>query len=322
MPTVDTLPPGTPVDMPAQSTPLPVDTSPPSTATAESPPSTPPVGAQQLQPGAAPRDGAESSLSFGILLICYPDERQEVFDLRRATVHVGRADDNDVILNDDLIAEHHAQILCDNSGCQVLDLGSHIGSQILERDENGKQTIKGLRLPPKMPYPLEKGTTVLMGEILLIYYPSTKELPKSVAKRESRLIHVLHTTAMILLLLTICGGSALWTRSLWAGASSRADSAPPPLEASTTAAAQPAAAPSSPASPTVSSRIYVVETTYELNLHIRSAPGLDQPILGKVAYGTVVRIWGEPIRVGPYHWVRVDAPNLSGWCIFDGLRPQ
>src|ERR1044071_5335328 len=117
------------------------------------------VDTQQLHPSPAPLDIAEESgLSFGILLVCYPDERQEVFDLIRATIHVGRAPDNDVILDDDLIAEHHAQILCDNSGCQVLDLGSHIGSQILERDEAGKQTLTGLRLPPKVPYSLVKGT--------------------------------------------------------------------------------------------------------------------------------------------------------------------
>jgi hypothetical protein len=268
-----------------------------------------------LYPSAAPLTDAELGLSFGILLICYPDERQQIVELTRATVHVGRAPDNDVILNDDLIAEHHAQILCDNSGCQVLDLGSHIGSQILERDESGKQTIKGLRLTPKVPYSLEKGTTVLMGEILLIYYPSVKELPQSALKRENRLIRALYAAALMLLLLTICGGSSIWVGSWWAGATSRADSAPPQM-ASLPTPTQP------PVTPTLSSRIYVVETTYELNLHIRSAPGLDQPILGKIAYGTVVRVWGEPIRVGPYHWVRVDAPNLSGWCIFDGLRPQ
>lgn len=279
------------------------------------------VDQQQVHPSPAPLDVAEESgLSFGILLICYPDERQEIFDLVRATIHVGRAPDNDVILEDDLIAEHHAQILCDNSGCQVLDLGSHIGSQILERDEAGKRSLTGLRLPPKMPYSLVKGTTVLMGEILLIYYPTTKDIPKPVPADEGLLRRVLRVAMFLLLFFLLTGGSIVWVRSWMNGSTSLADSAAPIRE--TTVVSTPTLVPHSTATPTLTSSIYVVDTTYELNLHIRSAPGLDQPILGKVAYGTVVRVWSEPVRVGPYHWVRVDAPNLSGWCIFDGLRPQ
>lgn len=276
---------------------------------------------QQAHPSPAPLDVAEESgLSFGILLVCYPDERQEIFDLVRATIHVGRAPDNDVILDDELIAEHHAQILCDNSGCQVLDLGSHIGSQILERSSEEKQPwMTGLRLPPKMPHPLLKGTTVLMGEILLIYYPSTKDIPKAVVAGESLLRRVLRVATFLLLFFVIFGGSGVWAYSWWAGSTSRAQST---LSASQPAVPSPAPTATIAPTPTLVSNIYVVETTFELNLHVRSAPGLDQPILGKLAYGTVVRVWSEPVRVGPYHWVRVDAPNLSGWCIFDGLRPQ
>lgn len=279
------------------------------------------VDQQQVHSSPAPLDVAEESgLSFGILLICYPDERQEIYDLVRATIHVGRAPDNDVILDDDLIAEHHAQILCDNSGCQVLDLGSHIGSQILERDENGKRSLTGLRLPPKMPYSLVKGTTVLMGEILLIYYPTTKDIPQPEPAQEGLLRRVLRVAMFLLLFLLLTGGSIMWVRSWMNSSTSLANSTAPVREA-----AAPTSIPASPTvipTPTLVSNIYVVDTTYELNLHVRSAPGLDQPILGKLAYGTVVRVWSEPVRVGPYHWVRVDAPNLSGWCIFDGLRPQ
>ncbi|HEY0737789.1 MAG TPA: FHA domain-containing protein [Herpetosiphonaceae bacterium] len=277
------------------------------------------VDSQQLHPSPAPLEAAETELSFGIMLICYPDERQEIFDLVRATIHVGRAPDNDVILDDELIAEHHAQILCDNSGCQVLDLGSHIGSQILERDEAGKQSLTGLRLPPKMPYSLVKGTTVLMGEILLIYYPSTKDIPKAVPAEEGLLRRMLRVVMFLLLFFVLTGGSIVWVRSWMSSSTSLASSAAPIRE---TSVSTPTLVPQSTATPTLTSNIYVVDTTFELNLHIRSAPGLDQPILGKVAYGTVVRVWSEPVRVGPYHWVRVDAPTLSGWCIFDGLRPH
>ncbi|HEX6289756.1 MAG TPA: FHA domain-containing protein [Herpetosiphonaceae bacterium] len=263
-------------------------------------------------------EAARSELSFGLLVITYPDGREDIVDLVRATTHVGQASDNDVVLDHELIADHHAQILCDWTGCQVIDLGSHIGSQILEREEiPDKRSIVGKRLPPKVPHPLEKGTTVLMGEVVLIYYPSVKDIPKAAPVGDNEpLVRILHLISAVLLMVCILGTSAVWLRGWWLGATSLATSAPP----RTATPIPPTPAPTAP--PTIAFYSYAVETDYKLNLHIRVAPGLDQQILGKIPFGTAVKVYGDPVPRDGYHWVRVDAPNLSGWCVIEALRRE
>jgi hypothetical protein len=258
-------------------------------------------------------NAAEPWTTSGILVISYPNERQETIELTKATVHIGRASDNDIVLEDDLIADYHAQILCDASGCQVLDLGSHIGSQILDGTTTDRRSLIGQRLPPKMPHPLLKGTTMLMGEVVLIYYPTYKDIPKAARPTTDHwLVRPLHIAGLMLLFAFLMGGSALWAYSLLSNSTSRAASIPRPTSVPTVVPPT--------TTPTPASYLYTVETDYLLNLHVRAEPGLDKPILGKIPYGTVIRVYSEPVRVGTYHWVRVDAPNLSGWCVLDALR--
>jgi hypothetical protein len=258
-------------------------------------------------------NAAEPWTTSGILIISYPNERQETVELTKATVHIGRASNNDIVLDDDLIADYHAQILCDASGCQVLDLGSHIGSQILDGTASDRRSLIGQRLPPKMPHPLLKGTTMLMGEVVLIYYPTYNDLPKAARPATDHwLVRPLHIAGLVLLFVFLTGGSALWVSNWWLSSTLRADSL-------SRQASVPTVQPS--VTPTISN-IYVVETSPRLNLHIRAEPGLDKPILGKIPFGTVIRVYTEPVRVGEYHWVRVEAPNLAGWCILEALRHE
>jgi hypothetical protein len=258
---------------------------------------------------------AEPWTTSGILVISYPNERQETVELTKATVHIGRSSDNDIVLEDDLIADYHAQILCDASGCQVLDLGSHIGSQILDGISTDRRSLVGQRLPPKMPHPLLKGTTMLMGEIVLIYYPTYKDIPKAAGPTTDHwLVRPLHVISMLLLVVFLTGASALWAYNLWLSPALRAASIERPTSVPT--ALPPAV------TPTPRRYIYEVVTDYRMNLHVRAAPGLDKPILGKIPYGTVIRVYSDPVPVAPYNWVQVEAPNLSGWCILEALHPQ
>jgi hypothetical protein len=67
---------------------------------------------------------------------------------------------------------------------------------------------------------------------------------------------------------------------------------------------------------------YVVSPVGQRRLNVRSDPGEDAPVIGRLTRGTVVDVIGEPVQSGSYNWVRVEAEGISGWCILEGLRPQ
>ena len=72
------------------------------------------------------------------------------------TLNVGRADDNDVILEDPQVSGHHMRIEVSGSQALVTDLGSTNGVQ-----------VNGQRIPAKTPVPLRWGDVIELIEFRL-----------------------------------------------------------------------------------------------------------------------------------------------------------
>jgi hypothetical protein len=60
--------------------------------------------------------------------IVYPNGRRAAFEIRTPVTAIGRAGDNALILDDELISGHHAQILAGTDGFRIRDLGSTNGT--------------------------------------------------------------------------------------------------------------------------------------------------------------------------------------------------
>src|SRR3712207_306732 len=95
-------------------------------------------------------------MSFGTLIVSYPGGRQETVELLKPVVDIGSADDNDLVLRDPAVDPYHAQLLCDASGCQALDLGSSTGTK-----------LSGIDLDPQTPETIADRATIQIGSVRL-----------------------------------------------------------------------------------------------------------------------------------------------------------
>ena len=97
-------------------------------------------------------------MSFGTVFVTYPSGRMEVVELEKPTVTLGSAAENDVVLRDDAAEPFHAQMLCDDTGCQVLDLGTTSGT-----------LFGGTPLEPYLPEPLADRAIFTIGAVTMLY---------------------------------------------------------------------------------------------------------------------------------------------------------
>lgn len=262
-------------------------------------------------------------MSFGFCRITYPDGRQEQVELVKPTVHIGSAADNTIVVVSDLVADYHAQLICDATGCQVVDLGH---STLLDT------TL----LEPEVPQPLVDGATLYIGTVVLVYYlpvsPAVAPVEEQPAPVRRGLLGTIFAwlrrmlppvaVAGSLLLLFFAGDmlARSWLSYTTSNAEGRAGA---DMAMATVAAIPPTVLPSATATePPVPLKTYVVVTTNSLNLHVRSAPGEDQPILGKLPYGAVVLSDNQPVHVGNYNWIYVKSETLTGWCVIEALEQR
>jgi pSer/pThr/pTyr-binding forkhead associated (FHA) protein len=52
------------------------------------------------------------------------------FPIEKGEVSIGRASDNDLIINDFGVSRHHAKVVVDNGVCYVVDLNSRNGTRV------------------------------------------------------------------------------------------------------------------------------------------------------------------------------------------------
>lgn len=125
--------------------------------------------------------------------------RQE-FLLEKATVVIGRTDDNDVVLNHRSISRHHAKIVREGDKFLIMDMQSSNGVRV-NGDEYGKSELR-------------KGDKVDLGHVRLVFVPPGQDIPKEqidsmIVDREQRGTPVV-PIALTLVLLAAIGGGLYW----------------------------------------------------------------------------------------------------------------
>jgi len=97
--------------------------------------------------------------NYGKLILIGPDNHDQEFALSKSSVEIGRAVQNDIVLNDGKISRMHARIDCDDQGCTLIDLESANGTVV-----NGKRIEKVILSPED---------TIKLGEINLRFESTT-----------------------------------------------------------------------------------------------------------------------------------------------------
>jgi hypothetical protein len=113
-----------------------------------------------------------------------------------------------------------------------------------------------------------------------------------------------------LLLLLLVGGLLLRNRE--------ASSVEPQASGVTTT--QPSAPAPAPSAPALTGERYVVAARNSQTVRVRSGPGTSSPQIASLPNGTEVQVVSDPQPADGYHWVRVIADGVDGWCILEALR--
>jgi adenylate cyclase len=97
------------------------------------------------------------------LIINGPGYFDTAYELPEGATHMGRADENDIVLSGDLVSRKHARVLVKGDSLQAEDLGSRNGSKVNGAALGGMVALKA-------------GDTLQVGEnLLVIKQPSTVE---------------------------------------------------------------------------------------------------------------------------------------------------
>lgn len=110
---------------------------------------------------------------FGKLILVSQDGPEQVYELGKSRVTLGRATTNDIILSDHRVSRSHARLECSPAGCTLFDLGSSNGSYVndqrVERAslKSGDWVALGssrFRFERSQPWIEEAGMTVIDAE--------------------------------------------------------------------------------------------------------------------------------------------------------------
>lgn len=78
----------------------------------------------------APQESSPESARRAYLLVATEGQPAVQFDLGGSLITVGRASDNDVIVDDPLVSRHHCQLKLQHGAYSLVDLGSRNGSAV------------------------------------------------------------------------------------------------------------------------------------------------------------------------------------------------
>ena len=259
-------------------------------------------------------------MTFGTLIISYPSGREEIVGLTKPIYSLGSADDNDLVLRDGTVEAHHAQLLCDDDSCEVVDLGSASGTW-----------LGSVRLHPQVHEPLRDQALIRVGQVDLIYRlqalaasPPADESVKQLGRRWGRRSQgatttrqwprqaLLWTEAILLVVFALLVGGWFLYPHLGTGLPRLIDA-----PRGSSPAAGPTAIPAQ-----AQGSLYVVATAGNLRLTVRNAPDLNAPVVGQLTNGTAVRVIEGPVVGGNFNWVHIASDEISGWCVQEGLRPR
>ncbi len=100
-------------------------------------------------PAGTPQPGPAASL-----LIRFPNQAPAAQTITKPVFTLGRAPDNDLVLNYPTVSNHHARLEQRGALYQVIDLGSTNGT-----------AVNGQRLAPQQPQPLKPGDILRIGDV-------------------------------------------------------------------------------------------------------------------------------------------------------------
>src|SRR5262245_35441674 len=93
-------------------------------------------------------------MRFGVLHLTYPSGKREDFALEQPTVVIGRASDNDLIVEDGSVSRRHARLTVDSGRLMVEDLGAANGTW-----------LGGRRLQANTPSLVPDGHAMRLGDV-------------------------------------------------------------------------------------------------------------------------------------------------------------
>ncbi|VEG52144.1 ABC-type multidrug transport system, ATPase component [Mycolicibacterium aurum] len=109
-----------------------------------------------MGPAAAPRGGGDGNIATSMLRILRPGSAPKA---PPGSIKIGRAGDNDIVINDVLASRHHATLVTTPSGAEIRD----------NRSINGT-FVNGVRVDDA---PLTDGDTVTIGNVDLVFRDGT-----------------------------------------------------------------------------------------------------------------------------------------------------
>jgi serine/threonine protein kinase len=122
------------------------------------------------EPGQIPAPTLGSDLSLfadsDTLIIQQEGQEDQKQPLAKATIVIGRAQGNDIVLEAAGISRQHLRLERTTTGWQLIDLGSSNGTW-----------VKGSKLLPNIPEPWELGQVVRIGSFMLRWQPATTTSP-------------------------------------------------------------------------------------------------------------------------------------------------
>jgi pSer/pThr/pTyr-binding forkhead associated (FHA) protein len=107
-------------------------------------------------------------MRFGVLQVKTPDGEIREYPLEQTSISIGRARNNEIVIEHDSISRRHARLTCEPDKLLIEDSGSVAGTY-----------LDGRRVSSMTPSRVKEGQVIRLGEIELYYFPSTPEEPNA-----------------------------------------------------------------------------------------------------------------------------------------------
>ncbi|NNG16490.1 MAG: FHA domain-containing protein, partial [Gemmatimonadales bacterium] len=120
---------------------------------------------QEAMAGDSAESDTKPAVDFGSLLVRHGPHKGERLAIRSPVVNLGRADHNDLVLDDTSVSTSHAKLQLREGIWFLSDLGSTNGTLV-----EGEEVVGEMALAP--------GATIRLGEMALLFDPSDVELPE------------------------------------------------------------------------------------------------------------------------------------------------
>jgi uncharacterized protein YraI len=258
-------------------------------------------------------------MSYGILTFTFSGGATAVIELPAPDVILGRGDDVDVQLADDMVSKRHLRLTINPQGVWLLDLGSTNGT-----------FLGDLRLTPGQSLLWPPDQPLTLGDTSLTYAPADQPpatSPQSTPRPQFAIILV--AALLIIALCTLAGVIAWWLTTRAAAPPPEAEtpaptvglptapllSAPPLTAVPTTPSPTSTTAPTLPTTPGAGTEAACEATmtvTAVFGVNVRQGPGTNYAIALSLPQGSTAPINGRNEN-GRWWRISLDRPGDEFW---------